>query len=134
MQLVQVFTQSDAIVQAYKGGLYSIMGGHITGEFLECVRPSRIVQKWRLKSWPEGIIMTHSDDLAPGLSFIFPFSIIIGHYSTVTLELKQNISSTELSLHQTEVPESDCDNTRSGWKRYIFERIKNTFGYGTRLF
>ena len=53
-QLVEAFTQSPAIVEPQKGGLFSLMDGQISGEFLECVRPSKIVQKWRLKSWPDG--------------------------------------------------------------------------------
>ncbi len=57
-----------------------------------------------------------------------------GHFSTVTMELKQNISSAELSLSQTEVPEAECARTKAGWQRYIFQRIKNTFGYGSQLF
>lgn len=109
-QMVEAFTQCKAVVEAYKGGVFSLMDGHISGEFLECVRPSRIVQKWRLKSWPDG------------------------HYSTVVMELKQHAMSAELSLHQTEVPESDCSSTKEGWRRHIFQRIKNTFGYGMQLF
>ncbi len=54
VQLIEAFTQSKAVVEAHRGGMYSIMDGQITGEFLECTRPSRIVQKWRLKTWPDG--------------------------------------------------------------------------------
>ena len=53
-KLVEAFTNTEATVDAYKGGLFSILGGQITGEFVECVRPSKIVQKWRLKTWPDG--------------------------------------------------------------------------------
>lgn len=53
-QLVEAFTQTKAVVEAHKGGSYSIMDGQIRGEFVECIRPSKIVQKWRLKSWPDG--------------------------------------------------------------------------------
>lgn len=54
VQMVEAFTQSEAVVEAHKGGLFSMLNGQITGEFLECVRPSKIVQKWRLKTWPDG--------------------------------------------------------------------------------
>lgn len=54
IQKIEAFTQCKAVVETYKGGAYSIMDGMITGEFLECTRPSKIVQKWRLKSWPDG--------------------------------------------------------------------------------
>ena len=60
--------------------------------------------------------------------------ITVGHYSTVTMELKQNITSSELNLSQTEVPEAECNRTKEGWQRYIFQRIKSTFGYGAQLY
>ena len=56
------------------------------------------------------------------------------HYSQVTIELQQETDCAKLVLQQTEVPESDSERTREGWKRYIFESIKSTFGYGARLF
>ncbi len=55
VQMVEAFTQCAAVVEAHKGGAFSLLSGHISGEFLECVRPAKIVQKWRLKSWPEGM-------------------------------------------------------------------------------
>lgn len=54
LQLVEAYTQCGAVIEPHKGGLFSILNGHISGEFLECVRPSKIVQKWRLKTWPDG--------------------------------------------------------------------------------
>ena len=57
-----------------------------------------------------------------------------GHYSTVKLELKQHMTGMELNLYQTEVPEADLERTKEGWQRHIFQRIKNTFGYGAQLF
>ena len=56
-----------------------------------------------------------------------------GHHSTVTIVLKQESDCTKLVLSQTEVPDSDAERTREGWKRYIFESIKSTFGFGARL-
>ncbi len=60
VQMVEAFTQSKATVEAHRGGSFSLMDGMISGEFLECTRPSKIVQKWRLKSWPEGILECHA--------------------------------------------------------------------------
>ena len=42
------------MVEARRGGLYSILGGNISGEFVEAERPSKIVQRWRERSWPDG--------------------------------------------------------------------------------
>ena len=52
--MVEVFTQSKATVEAYKGGSYSILNGQINGEFMEVERPSRIMMRWRESSWPDG--------------------------------------------------------------------------------
>ena len=59
---MEAFTQSKAVVEAHSGGPFSLMDGHISGEFLECVRPHKIVQKWRLKSWPDGMCITVFED------------------------------------------------------------------------
>lgn len=59
---------------------------------------------------------------------------LIGHYSVVSMDLTQEPSGAKLSLLQTEVPESECERTKEGWKRHIFEAMKSTFGYGAHLF
>lgn len=105
-ELVQQFTRSEAKVDARKGGTFSMLNSEITGEFVE-VDSNKIVQKWRRKGWPEG------------------------HHSTVTISLTQESHGTKLRLLQTDVPEDDAERTREGWKRYIFNNIKTTFGYGT---
>lgn len=110
-ELVESFTRGKAVVEARRGGLYSILGGNISGEFVEAERPSKIVQRWRERSWPDG------------------------HYSTVTMELTQEADhSAKLTLVQTGVPAAATDRTKEGWRRHIFESIKTTFGYGARLF
>lgn len=57
-----------------------------------------------------------------------------GHFSTVTIKLVQESDGAKLTLNQTGVPESDYERTLEGWQRHIFESIKNTFGYGARLY
>ncbi len=52
-QRVEAYTRNAAVVDSVKGGFYSILNGQITGEFVELTRPSRIVMKWREKTWPE---------------------------------------------------------------------------------
>lgn len=110
VEKVQAFTRAPAVVEAYRGGTFSLFGGEISGEFIDLQPDVRFVQRWRRKGWPEG------------------------HYSTVSIEFKQETDSTKLVLLQTEVPDSDYDVTREGWKRHIFENIKSTFGYGAQLF
>lgn len=43
-------------------------------------------------------------------------------------------SETELKVECRGVPESEEERTKEGWKRYYFEAIKQTFGFGARLF
>ena len=52
--MVEAFTRSKAKVEAYRGGIYSILNGQISGEFMEVDRPNRIMLRWRQSSWPDG--------------------------------------------------------------------------------
>lgn len=74
------------------------------------MRDTKIEMRWRFKTWPSE------------------------HYSKVIIDLTDKGDCTELALTQTGVPESDFDRTREGWKRYYWEAIKQTFGYGACLF
>jgi len=103
-------------------------------------RPFRIVQRWREKSWPDGmfkvscmLLVVHSPHtLHSSIIYMTQFPPT-GHHSTVTIVLKQESDCTKLVLSQTEVPDNDAERTKEGWKRYIFESIKSTFGFGARL-
>ena len=53
-QRVSAFTREIAIVDARPGGKFAIMGGNIYGEFIELIPHRKIVQKWRMGTWPEG--------------------------------------------------------------------------------
>lgn len=58
----------------------------------------------------------------------------LGCYSTVVMELVQKEDCTVIELKQSGIPDYDIDKTESGWKRYFWASIKQTFGYGARLF
>ncbi|CAI8011645.1 Activator of 90 kDa heat shock protein ATPase homolog 1 [Geodia barretti] len=109
-QLVATFTNSSTKLEAKKGGLYSLLDGLISGQYMELEKPHKIVKTWREKSWPDA------------------------HYSTVTIELNQEQDCAKLVLLHTNVPEGVAERTKLGWKTHIFERIKSVFGYGARLF
>lgn len=54
LQLVEAFTQNKAKVEARKGGLYSILGGKISGEFVELVgsgMSAKAVESVQNKLW-----------------------------------------------------------------------------------
>ncbi|XP_048711280.2 activator of 90 kDa heat shock protein ATPase homolog 1 isoform X2 [Caretta caretta] len=74
------------------------------------VPEKQIVMKWRFKSWPSG------------------------HFATVTLNFTDKGGETEVHLEGKGIPSSEEERTKQGWQHYYFEGIKQTFGYGARLF
>ncbi|KAJ8673417.1 hypothetical protein QAD02_004679 [Eretmocerus hayati] len=104
-EMVMAFTKGPVKLEAVKGGKFEMFGGNIHGEFVE-LSPTKIVQKWRCKTWP-------SD-----------------HYSEVTLEMSEKSDHTEVNLKQTGVPTSDEDSTKENWDRYYWDPMKRTFGFG----
>lgn len=108
--MVRAFTRGDATIDAEPGGQFSMFGGNISGE-IKTLEPFTLIKmRWRYKTWPDE------------------------HYSDVTIKLDEKEDCTELSLTQTGVPESDHERTRQGWRDHYWEAIKQTFGFGVRLF
>lgn len=56
-----------------------------------------------------------------------------GHFATVTLDFTEQGSETELSLEVKGVPGGEEERMKEGWRRYYFDAIKQTFGYGARI-
>uniref|UniRef100_A0A8C4QKP1 AHA1, activator of heat shock protein ATPase homolog 1a n=1 Tax=Eptatretus burgeri TaxID=7764 RepID=A0A8C4QKP1_EPTBU len=109
-EMVQAFSRTSAVVKPEKGGQLLMMNGHVSGQFVELVENSRIVMKWRCRDWPDA------------------------HYAVVTLTFLDRTSETELRLECRGVPASEEEATREGWRRYYFESIRQTFGFGSSLF
>ncbi|XP_053553340.1 activator of 90 kDa heat shock protein ATPase homolog 1 [Bombina bombina] len=105
-ELVQGFTHAPASVKPEKGGKFQLLGGNVSGEFVELEPEKHIVMSWRFKSWPAG------------------------HHASITLTFTDKGGETELRLEARGVPQSEEERTKEGWKRYYFEGIKQTFGYG----
>lgn len=110
--MIQIFTGGEAKMpeSAAKGEEFQLLGGGISGKFLEVVPFTKIVKEWRLKSWPEG------------------------HFSKVEINIKQTKEDTKLTLKQSAVPIKEIASTRAGWQRYYFEAMKRSFGFGAMLF
>lgn len=81
-EMIQIFTGGPAVMsdQAEKGGTFQFLGGNITGKFLEVVPFTKIVQEWRLKSWPAG------------------------HFSQVEISIQQTKEDTKITIVQKQVP------------------------------
>ncbi|CAB1459492.1 unnamed protein product [Pleuronectes platessa] len=109
-EMVQAFTHAPATVDGQKGGKFRLLEGNVFGEFTELVPDEKIIMKWRYNNWPSE------------------------HYATITMTFKDRSSETELRVDCRGVPDHEEERTKEGWKRYYFEAIKQTFGYGARLF
>jgi len=110
-EMIQVFTSAPVVMSEAKAGeRFEMLGGNIQGEFVEVKPYSRVVMKWRLRSWkPES------------------------HFSTVEMEIEQNRDDTTLRMKQKRVPSSAVDTTKQGWKVYYWEAIRRSFGFGSSL-
>ncbi|NP_001080157.1 AHA1, activator of heat shock 90kDa protein ATPase homolog 1 S homeolog [Xenopus laevis] len=108
-ELVQGFTHAPASLTADKGGKFQLLGGNVSGEFKELEPEKHIVMSWRFKSWPQG------------------------HHASITLTFTDKGGETELWMEARGVPQGEEERTKEGWKRYYFDGIKQTFGYGALL-
>ncbi|CAH8461996.1 unnamed protein product [Schistosoma margrebowiei] len=109
-ELVKAFTRSEATVDPVVGGAYSVFSGNITGIF-DLLDPGKSIQmRWRKRDWPEN------------------------HYSSLTLEMNAFEGGTRLFLAQKNVPAYDLENTRDGWLTIFLAALKQTYGYGGRMF
>lgn len=109
-QMLQAFTQSNAICEAKVGGQFVLFAGNVEGSFIDLKENELIRQRWRFKGWPNG------------------------HYSEVTIKIEQRSDDTLVSLKQTSIPISDYERTENGWRRFYFDAMKRTFGFGSILF
>ena len=108
--LLQAFTQNKVVVDPVVGGKFSLLDGNIVGKFTYLEPNKCIKQNWRVKNWP------------------------MEHYSEVTINIDQKEDFTEVSIAQNGVPRTDLERTEEGWKRFYFESIKRTFGFGASIF
>ncbi|KAF9429793.1 hypothetical protein BGZ94_009487 [Podila epigama] len=102
---VSAWTRAKATIEPKVGSKFSLFGGTVSGEIKELVEDKKIVQTWRLNSWPAG------------------------HFSTVTMDISQNTNSTVVKVKQDGVPIGEQDITRQNWSNYYWAEIKRTFGY-----
>ncbi|CAL8273770.1 unnamed protein product [Merluccius merluccius] len=109
-EMVQAFTHASASLEAEKGGRFRLLDGNVLGEFTELVPDEKIIMRWRYNTWP------------------------CEHYATISLTLSDRASETALEAEFRGVPATEEERTRLGWQRYYFEAIKQTFGFGARLY
>ncbi|CAB0014342.1 unnamed protein product [Nesidiocoris tenuis] len=78
----------------------------LSSGFSAKVPDKKIVQKWRLKDWPEN------------------------HFSTVKFVIEQQEDHTLVKITQTGIPKSELEVTKENWGRYYWDSIKRVFGWG----
>lgn len=112
-QRIAAFTRAPPKVfeGAKVGAKFELFGGNVSGEYVDLEEPTRIIQKWRLKQWPEG------------------------HYSKLTLRFDQNDvdAVTVMRVNWEGVPVGQEEVTKRNWGEYYVRSIKTTFGFGTIL-
>lgn len=111
ISLVKAFTQNTSLVyEPEKGGKFSLFDNNIQGTFISLVKNKRITMNWRNKRWPEG------------------------YFSLVLLDFEEKEDHTLLKLTQTGIPQNFYENTEDGWRNFYWNAIRQTFGYGSRIF
>src|SRR6266568_3749196 len=97
------FSGRPAEINREVGGAFSLFKGHIVGRNLELVPDQRIVQAWRVVTWPEGT------------------------YSIARFELEPQGSGTRLVFDHIGFPEGLHDHLAQGWEENYWSLLKNYF-------
>ena len=121
--------QGQAVSEPKPSGKYNVYDGMIYGIYTELIQNEKIVMKWRMKDWK------HKEGADP--SSLDP-SDAENDFSLVELTFAQgdDSDSCEVSLKQVDVPQYDkyqksihIESVEGGWRKMIFERIEQVFGY-----
>jgi activator of HSP90 ATPase len=94
------FSGRPAEINRELGGAFSVFGGHIIGRNLELVPNQRIVQAWRVVTWPDGA------------------------YSIARFELKAQGAGTHLVLDHIGFPEGLRDHLAEGWEQNYWSLLR----------
>ena len=97
------FSGRQAEINREVGGAFFLFKGHIIGRNVELVPNQRIVQAWRVVTWPEGA------------------------YSIVRFELKPQGSGTHLVFDHIGFPEDLHDHLAAGWEENYWSLLKKYF-------
>ncbi|RNF09856.1 putative activator of 90 kDa heat shock protein ATPase 1-like [Trypanosoma rangeli] len=105
-QRASVYTRAQAKIDPRSGGAFELLGGVISGFFVEVVPNATIKMQWRLRSWPSGV-----------------------HSSVVMVLKKEESGVSTLEVAQVGIPEGELQVVQEGWKANFFDAIKMVFGY-----
>ncbi|CAD5224853.1 unnamed protein product [Bursaphelenchus okinawaensis] len=108
--MVKVWTNGNAVVEAKEGGSFALYNGQITGKYTKVEKNKLLESDWRLRDYPPG------------------------HYAKITFSLEDQGDSTLLKVQAEKVPQDKADTTREGFYRFYMQSIGRTFGCGMRMF
>jgi activator of HSP90 ATPase len=94
------FSGRAAEINGEVGGAFSLFGGHIVGRNVELVPNQRIVQVWRVVTWPEGV------------------------YSIARFDFKSEGSGSQLLFTHIGFPEGLRDHLVEGWDANYWTLLK----------
>jgi activator of HSP90 ATPase len=97
------FSGRAAEINRDVGGAFSLFKGHIVGRNLEVVPNQRIVQAWRVVTWPEGV------------------------YSIARFDLKPQGTGTHVIFDHIGFPEGLRDHLAQGWEENYWSPLKKYF-------
>ena len=97
------FSGRPAEIKGEVGGACSLFGGHIVARNLELIPNQRIVQAWRVVTWPEGV------------------------YSIARFDFKAQGAGTHLVFEHTGFPEGLHDHLAEGWEQNYWTLLKKYF-------
>jgi activator of HSP90 ATPase len=93
-------TAAPASMEASPGAAFSLFNGMIEGRNIELESGRRIVQAWRVKTWPAG------------------------RYSLVTFGLEPDGGATKLVFDQWGFPDGDRAHLDDGWHKMYWEPLR----------
>lgn len=94
-----------AEIQSEVGGVFSVFAGHIVGRNLELVPNQRIVQAWRVVTWPEGIYS-------------------IARFELVAQTSAGQNSATRIIFDHTGFPSELAEHLESGWRENYWNPLR----------
>jgi activator of HSP90 ATPase len=97
------FTGDAARISREVGGEIMAYGGYITGQNVELLPDTKIVQTWRASDWPAG------------------------HESRVVFVLSPVPSGTRLQFAHRGVPDDEYESIKQGWIDYYWTPMKALF-------
>jgi len=81
------------------GGAFSCFGGMIAGRNVECAPGERLVQAWRVKTWPPGL------------------------YSIVRFDLRPDGAATRVVMDHSGFPAEQREHLAKGWHANYWEAL-----------